>query len=360
VHKNELPPIDWEQISKSLPTPKTYSNDRVPTGEEIKKIVNFPDRRIKALVYVMCSSGIRVDAWTYLRWKHVTPMQNEKTGEIIAAKLIAYSDDNEQYYTFMTPEAYRALREWMDFRESCGEEITPKSWLMRDMWPTVDVQRRWEEAAATQRNNTNRHGRIGLAKYPKKLSREGVRKILSRAMSAQGVRDITLPEGVRRHEVKETHGYRKFFKTHAEQEMKPLNVELLMGHKLGLQGSYYKPTEKEVLNDYLKAVPSLTINDYDQIALKKQVEELTEKSEEANYIIKGKLAEKDKELEVLRQRDELNNDALAALSERLMELETRFERQSHSDSKKVTKQEKYESKASIELEQEDIHASKTD
>jgi hypothetical protein len=43
--------------------------------------------------------------------------------------------------------------------------------------------------------------------------------------------------------------------------MKPINVELTMGQVLGLSESYYKPTEKEVLEDYLKAVPLLTIND---------------------------------------------------------------------------------------------------
>jgi hypothetical protein len=39
------------------------------------------------------------------------------------------------------------------------------------------------------------------------------------------------------------------------------------------------------------------------------------------------MAEKDTQLQLLRQRDELNNDDLAALSERLMELEAKFELQ---------------------------------
>jgi outer membrane PBP1 activator LpoA protein len=51
-----------------------------------------------------------------------------------------------------------------------------------------------------------------------------------------------------------------------------------------------------VLNDYLKAVDILTI-DYDKNTLKKQVAELTEKGKQDAYIIKGKLAEKEKEME---------------------------------------------------------------
>ena len=32
--------------------------------------------------------------------------------------------------------------------------------------------------------------------------------------------------------------------------MKPANVELLSGRDIGVSGSYYKPTEKELFEDY--------------------------------------------------------------------------------------------------------------
>ena len=39
------------------------------------------------------------------------------------------------------------------------------------------------------------------------------------------------------------------------------NVEKLMGHRVDYStNSYYKPTEKDLLEDYLKAVPDLTVN----------------------------------------------------------------------------------------------------
>jgi hypothetical protein len=60
----------------------------------------------------------------------------------------------------------------------------------------------------------------------------------------------------------------------------------------------------------------ITIND-DKLTLQKQVEELTEKSKQENYIIKGKLSDKEKEIDLLRQRDFLNADAIANLSDRL-------------------------------------------
>ena len=42
--------------------------------------------------------------------------------------------------------------------------------------------------------------------------------------------------------------------------MKSINVEILMSHAIGVSNSYYKPTEKEILSDYLKAINILTIN----------------------------------------------------------------------------------------------------
>ena len=42
--------------------------------------------------------------------------------------------------------------------------------------------------------------------------------------------------------------------------MKPINVELTMGHDIGVSASYYRPTEKEVLEDYRLAIPLLTIS----------------------------------------------------------------------------------------------------
>ena len=66
---------------------------------------------------------------------------------------------------------------------------------------------------------------------------------------------------------------------------------------------YYKPTEKDVLEDYLKAAPLLTINT-DNIILQKKVEEVTEKSKDNEYIIQGRLAEKDKQIEELIRKQE--------------------------------------------------------
>lgn len=53
-------PIPWKKITRGLPKAKKYDDDRIPTIEEIRKVVKYPDRTIKAIVYTMASSGIRI------------------------------------------------------------------------------------------------------------------------------------------------------------------------------------------------------------------------------------------------------------------------------------------------------------
>jgi hypothetical protein len=89
--------------------------------------------------------------------------------------------------------------------------------------------------------------------------------------------------------------------------MLPLHVEMLLGHDTGLSMSYYRPSEKTLLDDYLKAVDLLSVNYHEQI-LRRQIEDLTTKTQTNEYAINAKLQEKD--------------DALVTLSDQVMKLMT--------------------------------------
>ena len=100
---------------------------------------------------------------------------------------------------------------------------------------------------------------------------------MERAIWAQGLRKKLEP-GKKRHPYQANHSLRKWFKTRCEiSGMRPINIEKLINHSVGISDSYYRATENEMLEDYLKAVDFLTIND-DKLTLQKQVAELTEKS----------------------------------------------------------------------------------
>ncbi len=109
---------------------------------------------------------------------------------------------------------------------------------------------------------------------------------------------IYCQRGERWYEFKQSHGYRKFFETYAGTVMHPYKVKLLMDHRLDVEASYWKPTEMQFLDDYLKAVPKLTVNnnqDIDKSILQKEVAELKQKSEQQNK-------EKEKEAEETKRR----------------------------------------------------------
>ncbi len=42
--------VPWKNISRGLPKGRRYADDRAPTIEEIRRILKYPDRRIKPIV----------------------------------------------------------------------------------------------------------------------------------------------------------------------------------------------------------------------------------------------------------------------------------------------------------------------
>jgi hypothetical protein len=77
--------ITWKKITRGLPKARRFADDRAPTLDEIQRMIEYPDRRIKPIVYAMSSSGMHLEAWDYLRWGHIKPI--ERDGKVVAAKL---------------------------------------------------------------------------------------------------------------------------------------------------------------------------------------------------------------------------------------------------------------------------------
>jgi integrase len=195
--------ILWEKLTRGLPRGRRYADDRAPTLEEIRKLCEYPDRRIRSLVYTMVSSGIRVGAWDHLHWGNIRPI--EQDGKIVAARVLVYADEDDSYIAFITPLAYRELAEWMKYREESGEIINDDSWIMRDLWDTqVKISK-------------------GLVTIPRKLTSVGVKRLMERAIWAQGLRK-ELEAGKKRHPFPTNHSLRKYFKTRCELAgMKPIH-----------------------------------------------------------------------------------------------------------------------------------------
>jgi hypothetical protein len=252
--------VNWKKIAKGLLQEKQYGDDRAPTVAELIQIMKYPDRRIKPIILVMTSSGIRGGAWDYLQWKHIMPIK--RNGEIVAAKIIVYAGEADSYYSLLTPEAYYACLEWMKFRESYNEIISGESWVMRDMWQTTKTSER-------------RRGTAGVATHPKQLKSSGIKSLMERAIRTQGVEKI-LKEGTNhntRREWKVLHGYRKWFNSVlVNANFSHTKKEKLMGHDLSLDNNYFKPSSDDLLDSYIEVVNLLTLNE--EFRLRQRVQKL--------------------------------------------------------------------------------------
>lgn len=305
-------PLSSKIISRFIPDGPNVADDRAPQLDEIQRLLKDSDPRIKPMVLVMTSSGISVEAWEYLKFGHIEPQTQD--GQIVAAKMIVnvgkkITKKRHRYITFITPEAWNALEEWKNFRKSWGEDVTDDSWVIRDRIPTTDIKR----------------GIRGLGTVPKKLKYDSIEKLLTRAMYRQGLRQ-PLSDGVRRHLCKLSHGFRKWYKTRAEGGgMKTLYVETLIGHHTGLSAHYFRPgdlqedipsvlqdksqKEKEMilLEDYLKAVPNLTIEGPPSSAPELQQ-------------IKEEQAKKDEQMQLLIKEHESSKQTISELETKLIDI----------------------------------------
>jgi hypothetical protein len=298
-------PIHWKKITRGLPKSRKYADDRAPTLEEIQQLCGYPDRRIKGIVYTMASSGIRLGAWDYLRWKDIQPI--ERQGKVIAAKIIVYAGDDEEYLSFITIDAYLELQKWMQYRQDSGEEIHRNSWVMRQLWDT--------------KKGYYHHGTI---KNPEKLKSSGIKRLMEDALWTQGIRK-KLKLKRNRYEFQTDHGFRKWFKTRCEiSGMKSINIEILMGHSIGISDSYYKITQDDLLTEYLKASDYLMVSNENQ--LQKQYDNIQLQNHNDIKLVEGKLFEKENQIEVLNQNDQNKSDAIAALADKIDELVLEIER----------------------------------
>ena len=271
--------INRKKIGKYLGEHIKTIKDRAYTVDEIKKIVDACDLKYKIIVTMMASTGCRIGAISNIKISDLIYIKKEKLHQIFF-----YTNTKEEYYSFCTPECSKYIMEYLEYRERCGEKINHESPLLRNDFTLDDLLH------------------IENAKH---VSTRTFAFYLRNILIKTGLR-VTIPREHRgskkktRKEVSANHGFRKFcHTTMANARISPEIREMLLGHSLGISDSYYKPTEQEMLLEYLKVVDSLTIND--EYRLSKQVQELKTKNEESEYIIKGKLQEKEEQIKKLEE-----------------------------------------------------------
>ena len=261
--------VNWKRIKAQAPKNKTVSSDRPRSIEEIRKLLGVSDHRFKAATLIYASSGMRLEGLMKCRLRQVVPLNNG------CARILVYEKSTEEYWTFVSPEAYRALQDYLEVRKKAGESISKETTLVRDSW---DLE-----------------GKEKLdPSIPHEITTEGFASEFRRGWIRAGVRGIGSKTSYR-HEFKTVHGFRKFFETQAARAISYQDVQILKGRIY----SYYKPSLQYLEDQYAKAVPFLTISE--TIQVKQEVERKDKETTEQVRDLRLSLLEREHELNIIRE-----------------------------------------------------------
>jgi integrase len=236
--------INYKKICKFKSPAKKHNFDRAYTHQDISKLLQICPLRLKVAVLVYSSTGIRKGALVTLQLRHLK--KNEKDN---LYKFTIYEGEKEQYYTFCTPETASLIDEYLDYRARCGEKLTDDSYLIREEFDINDLEQ--------------------IKKRSRTISSNTIGNTLLVYLLKTGLRDLNRQSQFTRKPIPLLHGFRKFFTTQLiNSKINPEIREMLLGHKIGLASCYYRPSEEEMLAEYMKAINNLTINEENRLKMK--------------------------------------------------------------------------------------------
>jgi len=222
-----LPDLEFKWKRVDLPTVYRVEEDRVPTKEELRTLMYHGILKDKLITTFAASSGVRENTLVSLKVSDVDLETYEDVG-VVYVKPLAVKG-RVQYVTCITPEAKKFLQQYLEYRERRGEKIDANSFI------------------------------VG-----KPISVQGLRYRWSRLLKKAGK-----DEKPRTFHALRMHTLRKFFRTSMELAgVSKSFTEKMMGHKGYLDQAYFKPAGDQIVNEYRKAIPNLTIMEevkYEQV-----------------------------------------------------------------------------------------------
>jgi len=237
--------LNTKKLSRFVHHNKTRKyEDRAYTHEEIFGLLNVCDPRMKVIVLLMASGGLRIGAIPPLKLRDL--LDNPKNA------IVVYADSKDKYITFITSECRQAIDRYLEYRIQCGEKLTPDSPLIREQFDMSDLEQ--------------------VRKKSRPIAECTIAGTLRLNLIKAGLRKVDRGKVIR-HEVKANHGFRKFFSTQlVEADLKTELRWLLEGHALkGNDASYVKVSLERLAEEYDKAIDLLTINPENRLKKKVQV-----------------------------------------------------------------------------------------
>jgi integrase len=269
------------KFKRRVKMPKFYREDEEPLDvRDIRNILlNCNNRRLKTYLLTLGSGGMRAVEALAIRLKDID--FSVSPTKIHIRKEYAKTKVSREIY--ISDEATNYLRQWIEWKyRDKGDELT----RIRDENDLVfSVYKVKNEA-----NPTYLYCKI-VTEFQRLLATLGLDE--RKEGGKQKRRKITL------------HSFRRYVKTIISDETNQDYSEWFLGHS---ESPYYTKKEPERRELYAtKCMKYLTFLDYTTL-------EATGKN------IEAQLSEKDKEIQLLRQRDSVNSDAIQSLSDQLMKV----------------------------------------
>ena len=128
--------LNTDKIARYMPENRKSNKDRSYTHAEIGKLIEIADERMRAVILLSCSSGMRIGAIPALRMSNLEKIKIDSITSIY--KITVYENDREEHFTYCTPECLKAIDQYLEMRKRYGEEITATSYLIRENFDLRD------------------------------------------------------------------------------------------------------------------------------------------------------------------------------------------------------------------------------
>lgn len=123
--------LNSKKINKFMPSKTWVKKNRGYSCEEVQRLLDIADERIRAIILLLVSSGCRIGAMATLHVRDI-----EKAGDVY--KITIYENEEKEYISIMTKEAYDAIQLYPGMRKRYGEQVGPDSILIREQFDIRD------------------------------------------------------------------------------------------------------------------------------------------------------------------------------------------------------------------------------
>ncbi|SHO44254.1 Site-specific recombinase, phage integrase family [Nitrosotalea sinensis] len=228
--------LNFKKIRRMVPASIKKSGHTAWTTNDIRKMLqNAVSGRDRAFIHLLSSTGCRIGALQELKLKHLTNMSDN------CKSVLFYEGSEEEYLGFLTPEASKAVDEYIDERRKDGERIDQDSPVLRSSY------------------------QVGMQKV-KSMSTASAKMIAIRL-----AKSVARNKQGKRYSVMAAHGFRKRFNTILKNN-KEGNISLkekLMGHKgvFVLDGVYHDADAQTLFNEFKIHIVNLTIDESEALRM---------------------------------------------------------------------------------------------